>query len=116
MPTASRTTAYLFTRYGLGQAPEDLALKILGSFLALLQQSDERPAALLFYTDGVKLTCDGSPVLDALRSFESAGVDLKICRTCIEYFGLADKVRVGVVGGMPDILDAMERADKVVTV
>jgi sulfur relay (sulfurtransferase) complex TusBCD TusD component (DsrE family) len=70
---------------------------------------------LLFYTDGVKLTCDGSPVLDALRALETAGVHLKICRTCVDYFGLKDAVRVGVVGGMPDILDAMERADKVVT-
>jgi hypothetical protein len=111
-----RGTAYLFTRYGLGDAPEDLALKVLGNFLGLLRQSDALPAALLFYTNGVKLACDGSPVLEALRSFEAAGVHLAICRTCIEYFGLADKVRVGVVGGMPDILDAMERADKVVTV
>jgi sulfur relay (sulfurtransferase) complex TusBCD TusD component (DsrE family) len=113
---AARATAFLFTRYGLGDAPEDLALKVLGNFLALLRQSDELPAALLFYTNGVKLACENSPVLDALRSFADAGVHIGICRTCVDYFGLADKVRVGVVGGMPDILDALERADKVVTV
>ncbi|MBI2215671.1 MAG: DsrE family protein [Candidatus Rokubacteria bacterium] len=113
---ADRRTAFLFTRYGLGDAPEDLGLKVLGNFLGLLRQSDELPAALLFYTNGVKLACEGSPVLDALRSFDEAGVHLTVCRTCIEYFGLKDRVRVGVVGGMPDILDTMERADKVVTV
>jgi hypothetical protein len=113
---AGRQSAFLFTRYGLGEAPEDLALKVVGNFLGLLRQSDELPAALLFYTNGVKLACEGSPVLDALRSFEAAGVHLTICRTCLEHFGLKDKVRVGVVGGMPDILDTMERVDKVVTV
>ena len=55
-------------------------------------------AYLFFYTDGVKLVCEGSPVLDHLRKFESQAVDVISCRTCIEYFALTEKVRVGTVG------------------
>ena len=110
------STAVLFTAYGLGRGPEDLQLRLVGNLLMLLRDADERPAALLFYTEGVKLVCDGSPVLDQLRWFETAGVDLIVCRTCIDYFDLREKVRVGTVGGMPAILEAMGRAGKVVTV
>ncbi len=110
-----RSTAYLFVRFGLGHAPEDLQLRVTGNFLTLLDGAEERPSALLFYTDGVRLVCEGSPVLDQLRGLESRGAEVISCRTCLEYFGLTSKVRVGTVGGMPAILDAMARAGKVVT-
>ena len=71
---------------------------------------------MLFYTDGVKLVCEGSPVLEQLRALEAKGLELIICSTCLNYFGLSDKVQVGVVGGMPDILEAMSLAEKAITV
>jgi intracellular sulfur oxidation DsrE/DsrF family protein len=73
------------------------------------------PAAICFYTDGVKLVVEGSPVLEPLKSLEARGVHLIICSTCLSYFGLEDKVRVGVVGGMTDIIEAQWRAGKVIT-
>lgn len=110
-----RSTAILFTRFGLGHAPEDLQLKLVGSFLTVVRDLPEAPSALLFYTDGVRLTCEGSPVLDHLRALEQRGVRLIICGTCIDYFQLKDKVRVGTVGGMASILEAMAQADKVIS-
>ena len=62
----SRSTVVLFTRFGLGQAPADLQQKMAGIFLSLLGVSDALPGKLLFYTDGVKLVCEGSPVLEHL--------------------------------------------------
>jgi hypothetical protein len=43
------------------------------------------------------------------------GVYLIVCSTCLGYFNLRDKVQVGIVGGMHDILEAQMRADKVIT-
>jgi intracellular sulfur oxidation DsrE/DsrF family protein len=110
-----RTTAILFTRFGLGHAPEDLQLRLAGNFLALIE-AGEPPAALLFYGEGVKLVCEGSPVLDALKALQARGANLLICRTCLDYFHLTDAVRVGAIGGMPGIVEAMARVDKVVSV
>lgn len=112
----SRSTVVLFTRFGLGQAPAELQQKMAGIFLSLLGESDALPARLLFYTDGVKLVCEGSPVLEPLQRLEAQGVEIIVCSTCLNYFGLTDKVRVGIVGGMPDILEALARAEKVVSV
>jgi len=54
-------------------------------------------------------------VLQWLTMLESAGVELTVCSTCLEYFGLMDKVKVGKVGGMPGILAALQSAEKVIS-
>lgn len=108
-------TVYLFTRFGLGHGPEGLQQALAGKFLGLLIESAVLPARILFYTDGVRLACEGSPVLAELRQLEAHGVELVLCKTCIDQFGLADQVRVGIVGGMADILTTMQQAEKVVS-
>lgn len=107
-------TVLLFTRFGMGEAPPELQQGLAGRYLSLLMDSDELPARILFYTDGVKLACQGSPVLDQLRALEARGVELILCQTCLDYFGRRERVAVGIVGGMPDILEAMQRASKVI--
>lgn len=107
-------TIYTFTRNGLGDAPEGLRQALAVKFLSLLAQEEQLPAAILFYTEGVKLVVEGSPVNNWLEVLQGKGVELIICSTCLECFGLKDQVRVGRMAGMPDILAAMQTADKVV--
>ncbi len=114
-PKLSRNTVILFTRFGLGHAPQELQTKLAGKYLSLTIESGDLPARIIFYTEGVKLACEGSPVLEQLKSLEARGVELVLCSTCLEFFGLTDKVRVGVVGGMGDILDSLQKAAKVLS-
>lgn len=108
-------TVLLFTRNGIGHAPEDLQQTLVKKFLSLFHESNQMPAKILFYTDGVKLACEGSEVLDALQAMESKGVELVLCKTCLDYFGLGEQVKVGVVGGMGDIIEALQKAGKVIS-
>ena len=108
-------TVLLFTRNGLGDAPEGLQQALVVKYLSLLAQDEKKPDQILFYTEGVRLVCEGSLVLGWLRSLENAGVELIVCSTCLEYFGLVEQVRVGKVGGMPNILAALQQADKVIS-
>jgi hypothetical protein len=39
-----------------------------------------------------------------------------ICSTCLEFLGVQNEVKVGVVGGMGDIVTAMQMAEKVVSI
>ncbi len=105
----------LITRDGIGSADVALQQKLLDTYLGLLAGHASLPAVICFYTDGVKLVVEGSPFLERLSHLEKKGVRLIACSTCLSYFGLADKVRVGIVGGMPDILEAQSRASKVIT-
>ena len=105
----------LFTRFGMGDAPTELQKKLVGIFLGLLNQ-DSAPGVVAFYGEGVKLACEGSPALDALKTLADKGARLIICQTCLDFYGLRDKVQVGIVGGMGDIVHAMNAADKVISV
>lgn len=108
-------TVLLITRNGMGDAEPALQLKLMGTYFKLLDENNLLPAAICFYTDGVRLAVEGSPVLDVLTSLESKGVRLILCSTCLSTFGLVDQVRVGIVGGMADILEAQRRAQKVIS-
>ncbi len=110
-----KDTVILVTNNGMGKADLTLQQTLFAKYLELLLQHDDLPAALCFYAEGVKSVCEGSPVLDSLRALEEKGVHLIICSTCLNYFDLTDKVRVGIVGGMGDILEAQRRAAKVIT-
>lgn len=112
---SSRNTVLLFSRFGLGHAPEELQTRLAGKYLSLTLESGELPARIIFYTEGVKLACEGSPVLEQLNMLESKGVELVLCSTCLEFLGIADKVRVGIVGGMTDILQTLQDAPKVIS-
>ncbi len=111
-----KKTVILFTRFGLGHGPEELQLTLVNKFLGLLDESNQLPAQILFYTDGVKLACQGSPVLDVLKDLESRGVELVLCKTCLDYFGITNQVAAGVIGGMGDIIEALQKANKVISV
>lgn len=105
---------WLFTRFGMGEGPAELQQQLVVKYLTLALEGEKLPAKVLFYTEGVRLACQGSPVLDQLRELEKRGVELVLCHTCLNYFGLLDQVQVGVVGGMGDILEALAQARKVV--
>ena len=100
---------------GMGVADQALQHNLLRKYLLLLQENLTLPGAICFYTSGVKMVVEGSPVLDVLKSLEAQGVRLIVCKTCLDYFGLIDKVRVGIVGGMGDIIAAQSLADKVIS-
>lgn len=108
-------TVILITRNGMGEAEPALQHKLITTYLKLLDEHNLLPAALCFYASGVHLVVDGSPVIETLKSLEAKGVRLILCSTCLNYYQLVNQVRVGIVGGMTDILEAQRRAAKVIT-
>jgi hypothetical protein len=110
------STVILITRNGMGEGEKDLQQMLIGIYFKMLKENEFTPGAICFYADGVKLAIEGSPVLDLLHELEQKGVRLIICMTCLKYFGLEDKVKAGIVGGMNDIVLAQWMADKVIAV
>jgi hypothetical protein len=108
-------TVLLITRNGMGEAEPELQHKLITTYFKLLDENNLLPAAICFYTNGVRLAVEGSPVIDVLKSLEAKGVRLILCSTCLNYFNLADKVLVGIVGGMTDIIEAQRLASKVIS-
>ena len=106
----------LITNNGIGKADLALQHKLAAKYFELLMQNTNLPAAICFYTEGVKLTVTGSPVLEQLKALETKGVRLIICSTCLDFYGLNGQTQVGIIGGMSDIIEAQTKASKVITI
>lgn len=100
---------------GMGQGDPELGLILIQNYLRLLIQEETLPAVIAFYNAGVKLVAEGSPVVDELRAMEEKGVKLIACKTCLNHFGIIDKVQVGIKGTMIDIINLQKEAAKVLT-
>jgi intracellular sulfur oxidation DsrE/DsrF family protein len=110
-----KDTIIQITNDGMGKGDPALQHKLIVKYLELIQMNEGLPNAITFYTNGVKMVVEGSPALEQLRALEDKGVRLIVCSTCLEHYGLTDKVKVGIVGGMTDIIEAQAKADKVIT-
>ncbi len=115
MEIPASDTVILITRNGMGSAEAELQLRLVQTYLKLLDENNILPAAICFYTDGVKLVVSGSPVIATLKSLEEKGVRLVLCSTCLNFFNLQDHVQVGIIGGMTDIIELQFKAAKVIS-
>lgn len=79
----------------LGRGDDRLGGLLMANMLRLLSESDEKPASMIFLNTGVYLLCEGSQVLDYIARLEEQGTEMLACTTCLEYFGLSDKLRIG---------------------
>lgn len=98
----------------MGDGPEELGKKLLKSFLKELLESGTHVDLIGCVNSGVKLTTEGSEVIDILRQFEQKGTKIATCGTCLDYHGLREKLLIGEVGSMKMTVEIMTKADKVI--
>jgi intracellular sulfur oxidation DsrE/DsrF family protein len=99
---------------GLGDAEPALGQRVLGTYFRALVEMGMKPIAVACYTAGVTMVADDSPVLADLRALADSGVPVIACRTCLDHYGLADRVAVGEIGNMAQIIELQARAAKVI--
>ena len=101
----------------MGDGSQELGAQIMGSFLRQLSVAmSGKPDALIFYNSAVKLLTDKSQYLDALEMLFQQGVDLIACGTCVAYYQLNDKIAVGRVSNMQEIVATLLSSEKVITI
>jgi len=98
----------------MGRGNDELGSVLIRAFLHTISLEKEKPDVMIFYNTGVKLTIQGSEVLDDLNELAAAGVEILVCGTCLNYFEIKDKLAVGVVSNMYDIAGAMSRAGRLI--
>lgn len=98
----------------MGRGHDELGKVLMKGFLFAVTQLDELPKTMLFYNGGATLTTEGSDSLEDLKSLEAQGVTIKTCGTCLNYYGLTEKLCVGEVTNMYDIVETMAKASKVI--
>ena len=98
----------------MGEGNEVLGHKLLKAFIFAVTKQDKLPKTMLFYNMGAHMTCEGSEVLEDLKLLESEGVEIMTCGTCLDFYGIKEKLCVGTVTNMYDIVETMEKASKII--
>jgi selenium metabolism protein YedF len=107
------TVVVISTSY-MGIGDDTLGATLMKGFIYALSQQDTLPKTILFYNGGAKLTCEDAPTLEDLKSMEAQGVEIMTCGTCLNHYGLTDKLQVGTVTNMYVIAEKMTQADLIV--
>ncbi len=100
----------------MGRGSEELGAVLMRAFLHTLGEADVRPQKIILVNSGVKLVCEGSPALEDLQAIASQGVEILACGTCLDYFGLKERLRTGRISNMYEILTALSQAGKTVKI
>ena len=79
----------------MSNAESELRTTLLSNYLKLLLEEEFYPNAILFYGEGVKTIVGGSPYIELLQKLEKKGVNLIVCKTCLNFYELIDKVMIG---------------------
>ncbi len=115
VPNTFKDMVILFGKDKLGEGSEDLGNILIKGYIYTLTESTPFPSTLLFLNGGVRLTVEGSPVLDDLKKLESEGVEILSCGTCLDFFNLKDKLAVGEITNMYTIVEKMKNATNTIT-
>lgn len=98
----------------MGEGSEELGHILIKSFIFALTQLDDLPDKILFYNGGAKLTVEGSESLEDLKTLEEQGVEIMTCGTCLDYYGIKDKLAIGGVTNMYSIVETLQNAMSVI--
>ena len=113
-PDARGNTVVVVSSDRMGIGNDELGKVLMKGFIFAVTQLDTLPKTMLFYNGGATLTAEGSDSLDDLKSLEAQGVEIMTCGTCLDYYGLKDRLAVGSVTNMYSIVETMAKAGKII--
>ena len=104
----------VFSSDKMGEGDEELGKNLMKSFVFALSNVDPLPTAMVFYNRGAFLTSEDSPVLADLKNLEKAGVKIMTCGLCADYYKIKEKLGVGVISNMYEIVETQMQSDKII--
>lgn len=98
----------------IGSGSDELGKVLMKAFFSTVLELNPKPQKIVFMNSGVKLVIEGSEFLDYLTRLEKDGIELLVCGTCLDYFGIKDNIKVGKVSNFLEITQTFLDADKVI--
>lgn len=112
--TIRKGQAVVLSAEVMGTGDEKLGKALMKAFVFALTKQDLLPETIVCYNGGAFLTCEGAETLEDLKYMAEAGVNIVTCGTCLDFYGLKDKLAVGSVSNMYEIVEILENASRVV--
>ncbi|MDO4174980.1 MAG: sulfurtransferase-like selenium metabolism protein YedF [Eubacteriales bacterium] len=114
VPINSGKTVVVLSADVMGCGNDELGHALMKGFVFALTQLDDAPDTVLLYNGGAKLSSEVPETIADLKKLEEAGTEILTCGTCLNFYGLTEKLAVGSVTNMYVICETMESAGKVI--
>ncbi|HIV62794.1 MAG TPA: sulfurtransferase-like selenium metabolism protein YedF [Candidatus Butyricicoccus avistercoris] len=114
MPVQNGKTVVVLSSNCMGVGDDTLGAALMKGFVYALTQLDTAPDTVLLYNGGAKLSVEGAETVQDLKILEENGTEILTCGTCLNHYGLTDKLAVGEVTNMYTIAEKMSEAGKVI--
>ncbi len=97
----------------------ELGVMLINAFLKSLSNTDVLPQKILFVNRGVLLTTDNTEVqndeiVEVLKELEKIGVEIYSCGSCLSYYALTERLKVGMIGNALEGMQNMLKSEGVV--
>lgn len=112
--SGKKNTVVVISSKVMGHGGDELGTSLMKGFIYALSQQEQLPTTILFYNGGASIPCEGSVSLEDLQNMAAQGVEILTCGTCLNFYGLTDKLAVGEVTNMYAIVEKMTQADLIV--
>jgi hypothetical protein len=114
--THDRFLAIAVAHDGIAQDPDGMERVALEDLVRTLLESENIPATLCFYTEGVRWLTKDSPILEQLEEVRKRGAEIIACRACLAEAGLLDRVVLGRLDSQDHIDDILRHAEHTLVV
>lgn len=99
----------------MGEGDEELGKILIKGFIYSLIELPEYPKSILFFNSGIHLTCKDASTVDDLFSLKEKGTDIYVCGTCVNFYDAADRLAIGEIVNMYEIVTHMNEAARLIT-
>lgn len=106
----------VISRNTMGDGAEELGKILIKGFIYSLTELRTPPECVIFLNAGAYLTSDTANTIDDLKKLEEKGTKILTCGTCVNYYGLQDKLAVGTITDMYQIAEKMACANNVINI
>ena len=95
----------------LGGNDKELGEVLMKAFLGCISKLSHKPAVMAFMNEGVKLVLPESSACEYIKELEKSGTKILVCGTCTTHFNITDKIAVGTISNMFEIMEMITGAD-----
>jgi len=114
LPEKKEDVVVYINSHLLGVGDEALGRFLMKIFLKTLSDLETKPNRLILINSGVQLAAEESEALEMLTKLSEAGAEILSCGTCLDFYGLKEKMRVGRISNMVEIAQSLLNGSRVV--
>lgn len=98
----------------MGKGDPKLGKALMKAFVYTLTELETLPETIILYNKGVFLAAEGSDSIEDLEKLSSLGVNIFSCGACVNFYELVEKVKIGSVTNMYNILNLQIKAKRII--